>query len=142
MDNDQEIPAPMLDILLIDDHEPTRREVCGLIEGEPDLSVVGQSTNAKEGLDKAEQLEPAVIIMDLAMPGMNGLAATRYLMERHPRSRVVVLSNHVGHDLVQLALAAGAKGYVRKDHAYEELVPAVRAVGEDRHFLGAGLEEE
>jgi DNA-binding NarL/FixJ family response regulator len=116
--------------------------MCQLIEGEPDLSVVGQSGSAEEGLRQARQLHPSVIVMDLALPGMNGLAATRHLVAQDPSSRILVLSNHVGPDLVQWSLAAGAKGLVRKDRAFEELIPAIRAVGRNLHFMGEGVETE
>jgi DNA-binding NarL/FixJ family response regulator len=137
-----QIPAPMLDVLLVENHDSTRQEMTHLLEAEPDISVVAQSPTAEDGLKKASQLHPSVVVMDLGLPGMNGLAATRYLLAEDPASRVLVLSNHVGADLVKLALAAGAKGFVRKDHAFEELVPAIRALGREQHYWGKGVDED
>ena len=142
MSQARERPTPALAILLVEDHESTRREMCGILEAEADISVVGQSSTAEEGLRKAHALHPSVVVMDLALPGMNGLAATRRLLAEAPESRILILSNHVGPDLVKLALAAGAKGFVRKDRAFEELIPAVRSVQQNTRFLGQGLDEE
>lgn len=137
-----DLPAPLLEVLLVDDHEPTRKEMCDLLEGEPDISVIGESGTAEEGLQRARELKPSVVIMDLALPGMNGLVATRHLLSQDPASRVLVLSNHADPDMVQLSLAAGAKGFVRKDSAFEELIPAIRAVGKDLRYMGKGVEPE
>lgn len=137
-----DLPAPLLEVLLVDDHEPTRKAICNLLEEEPNISVVGESGTAEEGLQRARELQPSVVIMDLALPGMNGLAGTRHLLAQDPACRVLVLSNHAHPDVVRLSLAAGAKGFVQKDRAFEELIPAIRAVGKDLHFLGKGTEPE
>jgi len=142
MDQSPEVPAPLLDVLLVENHAFTRKTMSSLLDAEPDISVVGQCASAEDGLRTAGRLHPSVVVMDLALPGMNGLAATRNLLVQLPESRVLVLSNHVGTDLVRLALAAGAKGFVRKDHAFEELVPAIRALGRDQHYWGTGIDEE
>jgi DNA-binding NarL/FixJ family response regulator len=138
----QELPAPLLDVVLIEDHGSTRQEMSSLLDGEPDITVVGQSASAEEGLPEIQNLSPSVVVMDVALPGMNGLAATRRICSEWPNCRVLILSNHIGPDLVRLALSAGARGFVRKENAYEELIPAVRALGQDMHYWGAGIEDE
>lgn len=132
-------PAPVVEVLLVDDHGPTRQEMCSLLESEADISIIAQSATAEDGLEKAQALSPSVVVMDLGLPGMNGLAATRHLQSAAPGTRVLVLSNHVGPDLVRLALRAGALGFVRKDRAFEELIEAVRAVANGDEFVGSGL---
>ena len=129
-----------MDILLADDHRPTREAMAELIEKQPDLRLVGQATGGREAVDQAERLRPGVIIMDLAMPGMNGIEATRILRAHRADLRILVLSNHTGGRLVRALRQAGATGYVRKDQAYEELIPAIRAVAEGRVYLGKGVE--
>lgn len=125
-----------MDILLVDDHAATREELASLIETQDDLNVVGQAANGEDGVRLAKELRPDIILMDVVMPGMNGIATTEAVRASLPKVRVLVLSNHTGENLVKVMLLAGATGYVRKDRAYEELVPAIRSVAKDKPYLG------
>ncbi len=124
-------------ILLVDDHIPTREAVFSLIVAQPDLTVVGQAATGEEGVRIARQLHPDIIVMDVVMPGMNGIEATRALVAEDPHVRILVLSNHTGRNLVKAVIGAGAAGYVRKDQAFEELVPAIRRVAAGKQYLSA-----
>ncbi len=130
-----------MDILLVDDHDATRQEVASLIEEHADLHVVGQTEDGETGVRLAKQLHPDVVVMDIAMPGMNGIAATEALLAHDPGARVVTLSNHTGKHLVEAVFRAGASGYVRKDRAYEELVAAIRAVASGEQYIGEYFEK-
>jgi DNA-binding NarL/FixJ family response regulator len=130
-----------MDILLVDDHDATRQEIASLIEEHDDLHVVAQAGDGETGVRLAKELHPDVIVMDIAMPGMNGIAATTALRTHDPNVRVVTLSNHTGKHLVESVLRAGASGYVRKDRSYEELVPAIRAVAGGEQYIGEHIDK-
>lgn len=130
-----------MDILLVDDHAAMREELASLLEEQDDLVVVGQAANGEEGVRLAKKLCPDLILMDVVMPGMNGIAATQAVKTSLPGIRVLAISNHTGAYLVEILLRAGANGYLRKDRAYEELVPAVRAVAAGKQYVGEGSNE-
>lgn len=128
-------------IVLVDDHGPTREEMVSLIQEEEGLGVVGQAAGGEEGVRLAISLSPDVVVMDLVMPGMNGIEATRAIRRVDPEVRILALSNHTGHHLVQAVMKAGASGYVRKDQAYEELIPAILAVARGREYVGSRVSD-
>jgi len=123
-------------ILLVEDHVPTREQVEALLSPENDLVVVAQVGTAEEGIQMAKQLGPDVVVMDIVLPGMNGIEATRCILLDRPATRIVALSNHAGATLVQAVLDAGGLGYVRKNRAFEELIPAIRAVHDGKRYIG------
>lgn len=124
-------------ILLVDDHVPTREAIKSLIGQEVDLSVVAEAGTGEEALDLARDLQPDVVVMDIMLPGMNGIEAMRRILAEHPQMHVLALSNHSGTSLVQAVQDAGGLGYVRKNRAFEELVLAIRAVAAGTPFIGA-----
>lgn len=130
-----------MNILLIDDHAETRKEMSALINAEKDMSVVAEAANGEEGVQKADRIKPDVVVMDILLPGINGIEATKVIMASNPNARILALSNHAGHFLVQAVLKAGTRGYVRKDRAFEELVPAIRSVAAGRQYLGNGIND-
>jgi DNA-binding NarL/FixJ family response regulator len=125
-------------VLLVEDHAATREEVTSLISREKDLSVVAQVRTAEEAIETAKRLLPDVVVMDIFLPGMNGIEATRCILSERPQTRVLALSNYSGPALVQAILHAGGLGYVRKNRAFEELIPAIRSVGEGRQYVSTG----
>jgi len=129
-----------MNIVLVDDHAATRDEIVALLALQDDLAIVGQAANGEEGVRLARQLRPDVIVMDVVMPGMNGIDATAAVRSSVPETRVLALSNHIGEHLIEVLFRAGATGYVRKDRAYEELVPAIRAVARGEHFIGGHVD--
>lgn len=130
-----------MDILLVDDHAATRQEIACLIEECDDLCVAGQAADGEQGINMAKQLNPDVIIMDLMMPGINGIEATEAVRDVDSQMNIIILSNHTGRNIVDAAFSAGATGYVRKDKAYEELIPAIRAVAKGLKHIGEQVTE-
>lgn len=115
-------------VLLADDHAIVRRGFRRLLEDDPEIAVIGEASTGDEAIRLAAQLEPAVIVMDAAMPGTNGLAATRAIVEARPGAAVLMLSMHSEETLVRQALAAGARGYVLKNALDLDLAAAVKRI--------------
>src|SRR5215467_2228394 len=113
-------------VLLVDDHSLVRRGFRRMLEDEPDMQVVGEAGNGEEAIKLAKDLAPQVIVMDCALPGMNGLQATRQIMDDSPDTAVLMLSMHSENTWVRQAVEAGAKGYVLKNAMDLELGPAIR----------------
>lgn len=117
-----------ISVLLVDDHSLVRRGFRRMLEDASDIAVVGEAGDGDEAIRLAQQFKPDVIVMDCALPGMSGLAATRRILEEFPESKVLMLSMHSEDTLVRQALAAGARGYVLKNAVNLDLVDAVRRV--------------
>ncbi|OQY22650.1 MAG: hypothetical protein B6I34_05620 [Anaerolineaceae bacterium 4572_32.1] len=115
-------------VLITDDHAIVRKGIRALLATEPDIEVVGEAKDGREAIAKTRQLHPDVILMDLVMPGMNGLEAIRRITARRPGTRILVLTSFAGDDKVFPAIEAGALGYMLKDSSPEELVQAIRRV--------------
>ena len=115
-------------VLLADDHALVRRGFRRLLEDDPALEVVGEASNGEDAVAQAVALRPRVVVMDSAMPGMSGIAATRAILEREPDAKVLMLSMHSEETLVRQALAAGARGYVLKSALDLDLAAAVKKV--------------
>jgi DNA-binding NarL/FixJ family response regulator len=122
-------------ILLADDHGVVRKGLRFLLEQSPDMVVVGEAADGREAVKLAEQLSPAVIVMDIAMPLLNGIDATAQILKRNAGIGVIMLSMHSDEGYLVRALSAGAKGYLLKDSAEEDLVRAVQAVAQGRPFF-------
>jgi DNA-binding NarL/FixJ family response regulator len=120
--------AKKITVLLVDDHSLVRRGFRRMLEDEIDMEVVGEAGDGEESVKLAKQLKPQVIVMDCALPGMNGLQATRQIIEDLPETAVLVLSMHSENTWVRQAIEAGAKGYVLKDALDLELGSAIRKV--------------
>jgi len=125
-------------VLLADDHAVTRFGLRALLEMSG-MEVVGEAREGREALRLAEELAPDVAILDVSMPGLNGIDAAALLRPRCPQTRVVILSMHSSTQHVHRAMAAGASAYLLKDSAGEEIVAAVRAVRAGRQYLGRTL---
>jgi NarL family two-component system response regulator LiaR len=115
-------------VLIADDHAIVRKGLCALLATEPDITVVGEAQDGQETILKALQLLPHVILMDLVMPGTDGLAAIRHLKASHPEMHILVLTSFDGDDQVLPAMKAGAMGYLLKDSGPEELIHAIHQV--------------
>jgi DNA-binding NarL/FixJ family response regulator len=121
-------PGKKIRVLLVDDHSLVRRGFRRMLEDEPDMEVVGEAGNGEDAIKLARDLHPHVIVMDCALPGMNGLDATRQIIDDWPEASVVMLSMHSESTWVRQAIDAGAKGYVLKDALDLELGAAIRKV--------------
>ena len=115
-------------VLLADDHAVVRRGFRRLLEDDPDITVIGEANDGDEAIKLAAQLKPQVVVMDAAMPGTNGLAATQRIAQKWPDIAVLMLSMHSEQTLVRQALAAGARGYVLKNAVDLDLAAAVKRV--------------
>ena len=122
-------------ILLVEDHHPTRNEIRALIEQQADMTIVAESATGEDALEKAREVHPDVVVMDILLPGLNGIEAARRIRVEHSSVRVLALSNHIGESLVRAILDAGGLGYVRKSSAFEELIPALRAVASGEQYV-------
>lgn len=115
-------------VLVADDHAIVRKGICALLATEPDIEVVGEAQDGQQAITQAERLQPDVVLMDLVMPGVDGLEAIRCITARLPKVRILVLTSFAGDDKVFPAIHAGARGYLLKDSGPEELVQAIRQV--------------
>ena len=131
----------MTTIVLADDHHIVRQGMRALLEAEPDFRLVGEAGDGLETVQLVERLRPDVLVLDLMMPGLNGLEVTRQVGKRSPQTRVVILSMHANEAYVLEALRNGAVGYVLKDASVTELVQAVREVTAGRRYLSPPLSE-
>ncbi len=122
-------------VLLVDDHAILREGLRALLSYYPDIQVVGEARDGEEGVALAGELQPEVVLMDIAMPGMGGLEATRSIHERLPRIRVLILTQHEDRQYVLPLLQAGASGYVLKRAPGTELVDAIRTVARGGTYL-------
>ena len=128
--------AAPLRILVVDDHVAVRRAVCSLLRSQPDFEVTCEAADGLEAIQKAQELRPDVIVLDISMPELNGLQAARQIRQVAPESEIVFLSQHGASDIIHEALAIGARGYVCKSHITSDLVDAVRAAGQIRTLPG------
>jgi two-component system response regulator NreC len=128
-------------ILLADDHSVVRRGFRLILETQDDLQVVGEASNGREAVELAAQLQPDVVVMDVSMPELNGIEATRRIGEVSERTRVLALSMHKDTVYVREILRAGAKGYLLKDAADDDLLNAVRAVSRGEGYLSPAVSD-
>jgi DNA-binding NarL/FixJ family response regulator len=128
-------------LVLAEDHHVVRQGLRALLQAEPDLTIVGEAGDGLEAVRLVERLEPDVLVLDLILPGLNGLEVTRQVSQRSPRTRVVILSMHAAEAYVLEALRNGAAGYVLKDASAADLVRAVKEAVAGRHYLSPPLSE-
>ena len=124
-----------ISVLLVDDHALVRRGFRRILEDEEDITVKGEASDGEEAVRLARQLQPDVVLMDCALPGMNGLAATRKILEHNPNTAVLMLSMHSEDTWVRQSLEAGARGYMLKNAVDLELVTAIRRVAAGEEVL-------
>lgn len=126
-------------ILLVDDHHQYRQNLRALLETAPGLQVVAESTNGPDALQRVRELSPDLVLMDVALPGMSGVEATRLIVAGFPRVKVLALSLYDNKQFVSAILEAGASGYVLKDDGVHDLVQAIRTVVSGASYLSPGL---
>jgi len=134
-------PALSVRVLICDDHALLRETLRLLLGAQPAVEVVGEAADGREAIALAERLCPDVVLMDTAMPGLNGIEATAVITRRQPRTRVLMLSGYGQEERVRAALAAGAAGYVIKHAPASELLEALASVQQARPYLSAQLSE-
>ena len=124
-----------LRILIADDHEVVRRGLCALLQGHESWEICGDAKDGREVVEKARLLKPDIVILDVGMPNLNGLAATRQLLQENPQQKVIVLTITDSDQVIREALDAGARGFVLKSDAARDLVTAVEALQRNRMFF-------
>lgn len=133
---------PLLRILVADDHAMVREGLKALLNAESDMEVVAEAGDGESALARARTVQPDIVLMDLSMPGMNGLEATAALSECCPEVKVLAVSRHRGRSYVQQLLRAGASGYVLKQSSSEEILRAVRAIGHGATYVDGAVSQD
>ncbi|MDP2919416.1 MAG: response regulator transcription factor [Dehalococcoidia bacterium] len=122
-------------VLIVDDHAMFRQGICALLKSCDDIEIVGEASDGKEAIEKVQQLVPHVVLMDIGMPGMGGLEATRRIHKESPGSKVVALTQHEDREYVLSLFRAGARGYIPKTATTSELASGIRAVHKGDSFI-------
>ena len=128
-----------ISVLLVDDHSLVRRGFRRILEDEEGMQILGEASNGLEAIRMATELKPNVIVMDLSMPELDGVQATKEIVRNLPDTEVLILSMHAEDNYVRNALDAGAKGYLLKSAIDVDLVGAIKVVAEGKRFIGSGL---
>lgn len=131
----------MIKVMIVDDHNIVRQGLRNMLQNVPDIDVVADADSGRSALGLVEQAAPDVILMDMSMPGMNGIEATQRIAEEYRTPRVLILSMHKDKRFVAQALKAGARGYILKDCALLELVKGIREVAAGKRYICAGIME-
>jgi DNA-binding NarL/FixJ family response regulator len=118
----------LIRILTVDDHPLLRKGIAALVNAEPDMKLVAEASNGREAIDAFRSHRPDVTLMDLQMPGVDGLAALHAIRQEFPEARIIVLTTYSGDTQILRALRAGARGYILKGNVHEELLNSIRAV--------------
>jgi DNA-binding NarL/FixJ family response regulator len=122
-------------ILLVDDHEIMREGMCALLRKHPEFEVVGQAADGRRALDLTQQLDPDVVVMDIGMPNLNGIDATRQVLTLNPRIKIMALSTHSDGSIVAKMIKSGACGYMLKESAFNELIDGLLTMMSGKTFL-------
>jgi two-component system response regulator NreC len=128
-----------INLALVDDHQVFREGLRAILSAQADVSVVGEASSAREAYSMLDEVKADVVVMDVSLPGVCGVTATRELLRREPAARVLVLSMHAEPERAADALAAGAMGYALKEQKASELLEAIRAVGTGQRYLAPQL---
>ncbi|MEW6670337.1 MAG: response regulator transcription factor [Thermodesulfobacteriota bacterium] len=126
-------------VVIADDHTIVRKGLCALLVGQDDIDVVGEAENGREALKQVEKLMPDVVLLDISMPGLNGLETTRQLKKKFPKLRILILTMHDNEEYIFETLRAGASGYLVKRSAPNELISAIKAVCRGDSFLSPSI---
>ena len=122
-------------VILVDDHEIMREGMCALLKRRPEVEVIGQAADGRAAVDMARKLRPDVVIMDIGMPNLDGIEATRQMLDENPNLRVMALSTHSDGAIVAKMIKAGATGYMLKESAFSELMDGLNLMAEGKTYL-------
>ena len=125
-------------VLIVDDHPMVTDGIEAILETYDDINVVGTLNNGQEAVDQINTLTPDVVLLDLNMPGLSGLAATEMILEKRPQTHILILSMHDSHEYISTALSHGAKGYILKDVPTDEIHEAIQTVVRGQEYLCGG----
>ncbi len=133
------MPTESINILVVDDHTIVRQGLARLLEEQPDLSVVGQATNGREAVDLTRELKPDIVIMDIAMPRMNGIEAAKRIHKHLPKIKIIILSMYSHEHYIQELLETGVSGYLLKDSSGRDIIKAIHAAMNDETYLSPSI---
>jgi len=133
---------PPTSVFIVEDHTIVREGLRALLSLDPALAIVGETDNGHEAIRLVSQHKPSLVLMDLSMPDMNGMEATREIKKRHPEVRIIVLTVHKTEEYIRATLQAGANGYVLKDATHAELKMAIKSVVDGKTYLSPGISEK
>jgi len=128
-----------ISLLLAEDHTIVRQGLQALLKQSDHIEVIGQAEDGQEAVRKTDELKPAVVLMDISMPILNGIEATRQIKKQHPETKVLILSMHPNEEYIYAALNAGASGYILKQDAHLDLMTAIEVVAKDEVFLSPSV---
>lgn len=128
-----------IEVMLVDDHSIVRQGIKSIISQEPDIAIVAEASNGRDAIAAVNNKKPDVIIMDITMPSLNGLEAANQIIKKNKHVKIVVLSMHEDRVFIEKALNYGAKGYILKDSAIDEIVRAIREVQAGGYFLSSKI---
>lgn len=128
-------------ILVVDDFPVVLRGLCALLDGQPGWQVCGEAVDGRQAVEKARELQPDLVILDISMPELNGIAATPRILKAAPNTRVLILTMHSSEEMVERVLATGAQGYVVKSDAERDLVAAVESLLRGKPFFSPSISE-
>lgn len=131
----------MTSILLVDDYEPWRRFIRTMLEKQPRMQVVGETSDGLDAVQKAQELQPELILLDIGLPSIHGLEAARRIRQSAPKSKILFVTENRNREIAQEALASGARGYLLKSAAASELLTAIEAVLQGKQFVSARLSD-
>ena len=129
-------------VLVVDDYEPFRRFICSTLRNRTELQVICEASDGLEAVKKAEELQPDLILLDIGLPTLNGIEAAHRISRLAPAAKILFVSMNNDTDVVTAALSNGAKGYVRKENAQTDLLPAIEAVLRGDRFVSKGFHAE
>jgi DNA-binding NarL/FixJ family response regulator len=132
----------MIKVLVAEDHTIVRKGLCALLYTESDIEVVGEAENGRQAIEMAEELNPDVILMDISMPELNGMDATRQLKKKYPDLKILILSMHSNEKYIFETLRAGASGYLIKRSAPTDLIKAIHAANKGESFLSPSVSKK
>ena len=133
-------PPSSVRVLVVDDYGPWRQQVCSILQTRPELSVVAEAADGLEAVQKAQELNPDLILLDIGLPNLDGLEAAKRIRQAAPDARIIFVTQNRDKDLVRAALSTGAQGYILKTDAGSELLPAVAGVLDGDDFVSSGIQ--
>jgi DNA-binding NarL/FixJ family response regulator len=133
------LKAPLIRVLVVDDFEPWQRQVIGQIREKPNFKIIGMMADGMEAIQKAEELQPDLVLLDVSLPKLSGIEAARKIRKLVPRAKILFLSASPDPDVVRAAFCAGGAGYVLKSDAASALLPGMEAVLSGKQFVSRSL---
>ena len=128
-----------IDVLLVDDHSIVRQGIRSVLSLEPDIKILAEASNGREAVMLAKKHKPGIVIMDITLPQLNGLDASQKILKQNKNIKILILSMHENRVFIEKSLSLGAKGYILKDSAADEIVRAIRDVNAGRYFLSSKI---